>query len=296
MSADIDGASGGLCGAATDAVRCDVCPRGCLLAPGAAGACRARANARGAVYPAGYGRLTSIALDPVEKKPLARWKPGCKVLSVGGYGCNLRCPWCQNASISQAGQQDVPWREYSPHELADLAVHTHARDERAVGVAYTYNEPMVCWEYVRDTGQLVHEAGIYNVLVSAGCVNRRVVEKVAPLIDAANIDLKSFRPNTYRMLGGDLDTVRGTIELLAATPTCHVEVTTLVVPGVNDTVGEMDELAAWLADVDQGIVLHVTRFFPAWRKRDVGPTPVAQVYALADVARSHLSYVYTGNC
>ncbi len=282
--------------ASAKSVHCDVCPRGCNLPAGVTGACRARGNVDGVVVPTGYGRITSLALDPVEKKPLARWKPGSSVLSIGGYGCNLHCPWCQNHSISQAGVNDVPWRFLSPEELADLAVRTHEQDARMVGVAYTYNEPLVCWEYVRDAGRLVHEAGLGNVLVSAGCVNKKVVAEVAPLIDAANIDLKSFREEVYRTVGGDLATVRRTIELLAATPTCHVEVTTLVVPGVNDTIDEMDELAAWLASVDSNIVLHVSRFHPAWRKCDVGPTSVSLVYALADVARAHLRHVYTGNC
>lgn len=279
-----------------NAVRCNVCPHECLLAPGRVGSCRARANKNGVVVPAACGRLTSIAIDPVEKKPLARWKPGSTVLSVGGYGCNLHCPWCQNASISQAGKDDVGWRTYAPQDLVDLAHMAAQRSDYMVGIAYTYNEPLVCWEFVRDTSALMHDAGFGNVLVSAGCVSEHIVAELAPLIDAANIDLKTFDERTYAMVGGSLKTVCHTIELLAATPTCHLEVTTLVVPGVNDTKEEMDRLAAWLASVDKGIVLHVTRFHPAWRKRDVGPTPVAKVYALADVARTHLDYVYTGNC
>lgn len=277
-------------------VRCDVCPRGCMLAPGATGACRARANVDGLVKPTGYGRVTSLAIDPVEKKPLARWMPGSTVLSLGGYGCNLRCPWCQNYSISQVGDNDVAWREVLPRELVDLAVRAHNQDSNMVGVAYTYNEPLVCWEYVRDCCELVREAGLSNVLVSAGCVNEHVALAIAPLIDAANIDLKSIRAQTYERLGGSLSAVQRTIELLAATPTCHVEVTTLVVPGVNDSEEEMDELAAWLASIDPRIVLHVTRFFPRWRMRNADPTPVALVYHLADVARAHLFHVYPGNC
>jgi pyruvate formate lyase activating enzyme len=123
------------------------------------------------VKPTGYGRVTSLAIDPVEKKPLARWMPGSTVLSLGGYGCNLRCPWCQNYGISQVGDNDVAWREVLPRELVDLAVRAHNQDSRMVGVAYTYNEPLVCWEYVRDCCELVREAGLSNVLVSAGCVN-----------------------------------------------------------------------------------------------------------------------------
>ena len=277
-------------------VRCDVCPRACRLVPGSLGACRARGNMDGHVVPIAYGRLTSIAIDPVEKKPLVRWRPGSTILSVGGYGCNLRCPWCQNASISQVGEGDVAWRGVSPKELARLAIRAHEDDDRMVGVAYTYNEPLVCWEYVRDTALLVREAGLANALVSAGCVSRKVAEEVAPFLDAANIDLKSIRAATYASFGGDLRAVQRTIEILANEPGCHLEVTTLVVPSVNDTPEEMRELSSWLASVDPSIVLHVSRFFPAWHKRDVGPTPVATVYALADVARECLPHVYTGNC
>jgi pyruvate formate lyase activating enzyme len=250
----------------------------------------------GSVVPVGYGRVTSIAVDPVEKKPLARWKPGHTVLSLGSYGCNLRCPWCQNHSISQVGADDVPWRELSPQDVVNLAVRLHDEDPRMVGVAYTYNEPLVAWEFVRDCSQLVHDAGLSCVLVSAGCVSAGVVRAVAPLIDAANIDLKAFREDTYRRIGGSLQAVQETIRLLADESACHLEVTTLVVPGVNDADDEMDRLSAWLASVNPDITLHVSRFFPNWRMRDRRPTPVSRVYELADVARTHLAHVFTGNC
>ena len=275
---------------------CTTCPRHCTVAPGAMGACRARTNVDGAVVPLGYDHVTSLAVDPIEKKPIARWKGGSTVLSLGSYGCNLRCPWCQNHGISQVGEGEVPWRRVSPQEIAALAVRLNHEDPRMVGVAYTYNEPLVRWEYVRDCAQLVHDVGLSNVLVSAGCVSAEVVQTVAPLIDAANIDLKAFRSKTYQSLGGDLAAVQETIRLLAATPTCHLEVTTLVVPGINDTDEEMDELSSWLVSVDPGIVLPVSRFFPHWRMQDRGPTSIARVYELADVARWNLAHVYTGNC
>ena len=279
-----------------DAIRCVTCFRGCALAPGQVGACRARGNVGGAIVPLGYGRVTSLAVDPVEKKPLARWRGGSTVLSLGGYGCNLRCPWCQNWTISQVGEDGVGWREVTPEDVVALVARLSREDPRMAGVAYTYNEPLIAWEFVRDCGELVHEAGLANVLVSAGCVSPEIIAAVAPTLDAANIDLKSFREETYRMLGGDLGLSKATIGTLAAMPSCHVEVTTLVVPGVNDTDGEMDELSAWLASVDPDITLHVTRFHPAHRMRDRGPTPVSRVYALADVARRNLAHVFTGNC
>ena len=243
-----------------------------------------------------YGRLTSIAMDPIEKKPIAEWHPGGTVLSVGSYGCNLRCPFCQNWEISQASAEEVPWREVGPEELVALAVEARHRDPRVLGIAYTYNEPLVGWEYVRDTARLAHAASLANVLVSNGCACEPIIDELAPLIDAANIDLKSFSPDFYRTCGGDLEQVKQTIARLAAEPTCHLEVTTLAVTDANDSEAEMDEIAAWLAGVDPQIVLHVTRFFPRWRMQDRGPTPVARVYRLADVARSHLAHVHVGNC
>lgn len=283
---------------------CDVCPRRCRLAPGALGACRARRGAGGAAVPEGYGRVTSLALDPVEKKPLARWHPGALVLSVGGYGCNLRCPFCQNWEISQAGEKNVGWREVAPDELVALALESRRRDTRVVGIAHTYNEPLVCWEYVRDCARLAHGAGLASVLVSNGCADPAVLDGLEGLVDAANIDLKGFSDAVYDACGGapgSLARVRATIERLAADPRCHLEVTTLVVPGLSDSEGEVDAIARWLAGLAGGrgrhqIAYHVTRFFPNWRMTDRPPTPVADVYRLAEVARAHLDHVFVGNC
>lgn len=281
------------------AATCGVCPRHCRLAPGALGACRARRNVGGAVVPEAYGRVTSLALDPVEKKPLARFRPGSYLLSVGGYGCNLACPFCQNHQISQAGEKDVRWRELSPEGLVAIAEEARARDPRVIGIAHTYNEPLVTWEYVADTARLARERGLVTVLVSNGCVELGVIDELAPLLDAANVDLKGFSPAFYEACGGaagSLDAVRGTIGRLAAEPGCHLEVTTLVVPGMNDSEEEIDQIAAWLAGLDDKIVYHVTRYFPRWRMTDVPATPVATVRHLADVARRHLPHVHLGNC
>ena len=283
---------------------CDVCPRHCRLSPGDLGACRARRNVGDAIVAESYGRLTSLALDPVEKKPLARFMPGTYVVSVGSYGCNLRCPFCQNWAISQAGERDVRTREVMPDELVALTLDAGRRDGRVSGIAYTYNEPLVGWEYVRDCARLAHKAGLVNVLVSNGCASERVLDGLDGLLDAANIDLKGFSDALYDACGGapgSLARVMRTIERLAADPRCHLEVTTLVVPGMNDSETEMEGLASWLAGLDGGrgretVTHHVTRFFPRWRMTDRPPTPVADVRRLADASRRHLTHVFVGNC
>ncbi len=289
---------------ATSVAICDACPRRCRLAEGALGWCRARRSVDGRVVPEGYGRLTSIALDPVEKKPLSRFMPGMLVLSVGGYGCNLRCPFCQNATISQVGSTGVGWREVAPDELVALAVAERERDARVAGIAYTYNEPLVCWEYVRDCARLAHEAGLANVVVTNGCVEPGVLDALDGLVDAANVDLKGFDAASYDALGappGAWDRVRGTIARLAADPRCHLEVTTLVVPGMSDSEEGVDVAARWLASLDGGrgreeVTYHLTRFFPRWRMADAAPTPVPVVRRLAEVAARHLDHVRVGNC
>ena len=273
---------------------CPICPHGCRLAEGQTGPCHGRVAVDGRVVDANYGRVTALALDPIEKKPLARFRPGSKVLSVGSYGCNLRCPFCQNASIACAGENDVPWREMMPAELVELAASL--MPEGNIGLAFTYNEPLVGFEFVRDTARLARERGLVNVLVSDGYVNDGPLREIAPLIDAANIDLKGFTPGFYDLVGGDLGTVKHTIEVLAAEPGCHLEVTTLVIPGLNDSEDEIDAAAAWLASLDPGIPYHITRFFPCHRLQDRPATPPATVRQLAATARRHLKHVYAGNC
>ncbi len=275
-------------------VTCTICPHGCRLAEGQTGLCHGRVARDGRVADANYGRITSLALDPIEKKPLARFRPGAKVLSVGSYGCNLRCPFCQNASIACACERDVPWREIALAELVELAASL--MPEGNIGIAFTYNEPLVGFEFVRDTARLSRERGLANVLVSNGSVNDGPLREVAALIDAANIDLKGFTQSFYDFVGGDLDTVKHTIEALAAEPGCHLEVTTLIIPGLNDSEDEIDAAAAWLASLDPGIPYHITRFFPCHRLQDRPATPPATVHQLAAVARRHLKHVYVGSC
>lgn len=281
----------------TDRIICPVCPHACTLREGQLGLCRARRAHDGQVVDENYGRVTSLNLDPVEKKPLAFWHPGSWVLSVGSYGCNMRCPFCQNASIACADANETHWNQVEPEALVRWAGKVRdVHDMRhAIGIAYTYNEPLIGWEFVRDTSVLAHEAGLYNVLVSNGMANFEVIDELLPLIDAANIDLKGFSQSFYDLVGGDLSCVKRTIELFAACPTAHLEVTTLVIPGLNDSPEEIDQMTAWLASLDPEIPYHLTRFFPTHCMTDRPATPLTTMQTLEQVAKRHLSRVVLGN-
>ena len=271
---------------------CQVCPHHCRLMDGQYGRCGARKNENGKIICDNYGKVTALALDPIEKKPLRYFFPGSMILSVGSYGCNLSCPFCQNHEISMARSENTGWRMMRPEELADLAEDCRGRGN--IGVAFTYNEPLAGYEFVRDTARLVHEHGMKNVLVTNGTAKLPVLEELLPYIDAMNIDLKGFTEEYYRKLGGSLETVKEFIR--RAAKECHVELTTLIVPGENDSAEEMEREAEWIASVDSEIVLHVTRFFPRYRMTDRKATDVEEVYRLRDAAGKYLKYVYTGNC
>lgn len=283
---------------------CGVCFRHCEIAEGQKGFCGARVCQDGVVLPENYGRITGLALDPIEKKPLRRFHPGSMILSVGSYGCNLRCPFCQNHDISWSAEA-MRWAQYAetvtPEELVDAALRLKARGN--IGLAFTYNEPLIGWEFVRDTAKLAHDAGLQNVLVTNGTAEQSVLEALAPYIDAMNIDLKGFTERYYtQVLGGNLEMVRAFIA--RAAQLCHVELTTLIVPGENDSEDEMRALTAWVAGLTGAegqvlgpdIPLHISRFFPRFHMTDRPATDVQCVYRLAEAARENLRYVYTGNC
>ena len=282
---------------------CEVCFRRCVLAEGKPGACGARINRGGRIEPVYYGRLSSLALDPIEKKPLMHFHPGSMILSAGSLGCNLRCPFCQNHEIAQAedGKFKVQTDAVPPEKLAELGEFFRKRGN--IGIAFTYNEPLVCYEYVRDTAKLAHQKGLLCVLVTNGTAVLPVLEELAPYIDAMNIDLKGFTDRYYRdVLKGDrsmtMDFIREAVRM------CHVELTTLIVPGENDTRDEMLEISGWIAGLQnvyggktgREIPLHISRFFPRYRMTDRAATDVRAVYGLAEAAREHLRYVHTGNC
>jgi len=273
-------------------VACPVCMHHCQLETDQVGICHARKNEQGKIVSINYGKLTSLALDPIEKKPLARFYPKSFILSVGSFGCNLRCPFCQNFEISMSIEKEVSTKFVSPSQLTEQAVELTEKGN--IGVAFTYNEPLVGYEYVLDTSKLLHEVGLKSVVVTNGSVTGDIAQKVLPYIDALNIDLKGFTQKYYKKLGGDLETTKKFIVLAAAQ--CHVELTTLIVPGENDTIEEMAALSSWVAKIDKEIPLHVSRFFPRYNMVNIDATSIASVYALANEAKKNLQYVYTGNC
>ena len=239
---------------------CDVCPHHCKISEGQLGFCRARTNRDGKIVCENYGKLTSIALDPVEKKPLHRFFPGSFILSVGSYGCNLRCPFCQNSGISMTCGDQINTERVMPKELVNVA--KSLTDKGNIGIAYTYNEPLIGYEYVMDCARLAKEEGLKNVAVTNGYICEGPLMKLLPFIDAMNIDLKAFTEEFYKKVRGNIETVKRTIALAAKK--CHVEVTTLIIPGENDSEEEMEKLSSWLASINPEIPLHVTRFFPRW--------------------------------
>ena len=272
--------------AESEAVRCALCPHACLIPPGRHGRCRVRFNRGGVLELPFHGRLSSIAVDPIEKKPLYHFHPGKNILSVGFVGCSFRCPFCQNHRISQ--DTGVPTREVSAGELVALA-----EQEGSFGIAYTYSEPLVHLEYVLEACRLARARGLKNVLVSNGFVNPQPAEELLGLLDAANIDLKSFNPEFYRQeIGGELEEVKRF--LTQARGRIELEVTTLVIPGRNDGPEEMEAIAAFLAALDPAIPLHLSAYHPQYRYT-LPPTPPATVRRLAEVARRYLRYVYLGN-
>jgi len=272
-------------------VHCLLCPQDCVIKPGTDGACKARRNIGGELYSLNYGRVTSISLDPVEKKPLSRFHPGSYILSAGSFGCNLKCAFCQNWSISQ---MEARTNDASPEMLVKKAAELKSRGN--IGIAYTYNEPFIWYEFVYETAAAAKKAGLLNVLVTNGFVREDPLRNLLPSIDAMNIDLKSFSDDFYKKIcKGSLEHVKKTIMIAAAAEWCHVELTTLIIPGLNDSEAEIGETASWISSISPDIPLHLSRFFPDYEMRDRPPTPRETLEKAAEIASKHLKYVYIGN-
>ena len=278
---------------------CDVCFRQCKIEEGQTGFFFGMICRDGKIVAGNYGKLTSVVLDPIEKKPLKMFMPGSQILSLGSYGCNLRCPFCQNSSISWS-QKAFEYKDradfYEPEEIVKSALELQARGN--IGLAFTYNEPLIGYEFARDTAKLAKEAGLQNVLVTNGTATQIVLNEILPYIDAMNIDLKAFTDGFYRnFIGGDFQMVKDFIT--TAAKSCHVELTTLIIPGENDSEEEMRQLSAWIAalenQVGKKIPLHITRFFPAFKLTEKEATPVNTILRLVEVAKENLEFVFAGN-
>ncbi len=267
---------------------CVICPHQCRLDEGQTGFCRARKNTGGKIIASNYGLITSIALDQIEKKPLNRFHPGSRILSVGSFGCNLRCPFCQNYEISMASEDNSLFQFISPETLVTRAEETKIRGN--IGIAFTYNEPLIGYEYVEDTATIARSRNLETVLVTNGYINKEPLEKLLPHITALNIDLKSFSPEFYKRISGDIETVKQSIRIASAAS--HVEVTTLIIPGENDSIDEMRKLSGWLAGVDPDISLHITRFYPRYKMLDKMPPDEKLIERLAEAASESLKYVF----
>lgn len=272
---------------------CPVCPHACRIREGELGFCGARKNRDGRIIAENYGRVTALALDPIEKKPLRRFMPGSMILSAGSYGCNFRCGFCQNYHISMTAErkEEAPYSLLPPEALVSEALL--AKERGNIGIAFTYNEPLIGYEYVLDTAKMAKKKDLKVVIVTNGYICEEPLMQLLPFVDAMNIDLKSFSEDFYRKIGGKLECVRNNIDRAAAH--CHVEVTTLVIPGENDTEEEMEALSCWLSSVSEDIPLHISRFFPQFEMQDKMPTSPDKIYKLAEIAQKHLKYVYKGN-
>lgn len=274
------------------AVECQLCPHRCRIADGKTGRCRSRRNHHGILASEVYGKPCALAVDPIEKKPLYHFHPGTTCLSLACTGCNFRCLNCQNHDISQASPADVNHYELMPEEVVALCVK-----HRCPGIAYTYTEPLTYIEYIIDTARLAHEKGLWNILVTAGYVNPEPLADLLPYLDAANIDLKSFSDEIYREVsGGRLQPVLDTI-LAMKEAGVWIELTNLVIPGINDDMEMIRRMCRWLCENGLATApLHFSRFFPRYKMQDAAHTPVQTLRMAQQVALEEgIQHVYLGN-
>ncbi|MGH4123982.1 MAG: AmmeMemoRadiSam system radical SAM enzyme [Clostridium sp.] len=269
-------------------IRCKLCPHNCLIANGDYGKCNVRTNKEGVLYTVNYGEITSIARDHIEKKPLYHFKPGSNILSLGSFGCNFSCGFCQNHSISQgrASSEYIP-----PEKLVEICKSL----EGNMGVAFTYNEPSIWYEYVYDASRLLKESieDINIVLVTNGYIKEEPLKMLLPYVDAMNIDLKAFNNKYYKdICGGTVTPVMDTIRI--ASKECHVEVTTLLVNGENDSAKEIEGIAGFIASLNKDVPLHLSKYFPSYKMKNPA-TEIEVMLKDIGIAKKHLNYVYIGN-
>lgn len=267
-------------------IQCTLCPFNCIIKEGKSGNCQVRINDHGLLKSLIYQKAVSIALDPIEKKPLYHFYPGSQILSIGTVGCNFHCQFCQNWEISQ--NVTLPLKDITPDYLLSLA-----KQYNAIGIAYTYSEPIVWFETVLETAQTFKDAGLKNIMITNGFINKEPLEMLVPLIDAMNIDVKSFNPNFYtKYVSGRLDPIKNNIEYLH--DKIHLELTMLIIPSLNDNLSEVKSFVKWVASIDKAIPVHFSRYFPNY-KMTLPPTPKETLYKIKELALQYLDHVYLGN-
>ncbi len=266
-------------------IKCRLCPHNCLLKEGKTGICRVRRVTDGELYSLNYGQVSSLAIDPIEKKPLYHFYPGSDIISMGTWGCNFKCDFCQNWQISQ---KKPSVNSYHPQQIIDLA-----QKKDVVGIAYTYSEPLIWYEFVLECSRLAHKNNLKNVLVTNGYINQKPLKELLPFIDAANVDLKAFNNDFYKKYcGGRLEPVKENIKIMEKE--LHLELTTLIIPGLNDGEDEMEQLFYWIGKISPDIPLHLSRYFPNYQLKKEA-TPLKTMKRAYNLATDYLNYVYLGN-
>lgn len=266
-------------------VKCHLCPHNCIIKEGETGVCKVRKNIEGKLISLNYGKVTSYAYDSIEKKPLYHFYPGTNILSIGSFGCNLSCDFCQNWQIAHESSLTM--------EIEDEDILKMAKSRDSIGVAYTYNEPTIFYEYIYHMSKLIKTQGLKNILVTNGYINEEPLKKLLPFIDVMNIDLKSIEDDFYnRMCGGKLEPVQKTIEL--ASKSTHIEITILIIEGENSSEEEIEKLSRWIASIDRTIPLHLSKYHPVYKMK-IPETKNEVLIKAKEIAKKYLDHVYIGN-
>jgi pyruvate formate lyase activating enzyme len=275
-----------------ETVQCTLCPHNCVLKEGKSGICRVRKNVGGKLITEVNGFVSAINFDPVEKKPLYHYYPGSTILSLGTYGCNLRCFFCQNCTISQtAAKPELPRTFYTPEQIVQIALKRPGN----IGIAFTYNEPTVWFEYMYDIARLAKQSGLKTVMVTNGFINKEPLIALVDYIDAFSVDLKAFSEEFYtKVTSSRLEPVKETLKQISQAGK-HLEVVNLVIPELNDDEASFKALVHWIADeLGKETVLHISRYYPHY-KLTTEATPVSSIRRLKSLAEKELSFVYAGN-
>jgi len=273
-------------------VKCILCPHECLINEGKRGSCRVRKNDQGVLYSENYGRVTALHLDPIEKKPLYHFYPGRAILSVGTFGCSLKCKFCQNYDISQSSIENFSHlKEYTPEEIVEIAM----KQSENLGIAFTYNEPCIWYEFMLDIAEKSKKKNLKNVAVTNGYINEAPLEKLLQTIDAFNIDLKAFTEKFYRhYTSSSLEPVKNTLKKIRLAGK-HLEITYLIIPTLNDDEKVFKDMMKWISsELGKETVFHISRYFPAYRM-NIQSTPVSLLKRFYNIASQYLIYVYLGN-